>query len=50
VRPEFTCRFSWRANDLAFWDNRAVMHNPINDYQGFRRVMHRVAVEGTKPV
>lgn len=50
VRPEFTCRFSWHANDLAFWDNRAVMHNPINDYQGFRRVMHRVAVEGIKPV
>ena len=45
TRPEFTCRFRWRAGDVAFWDNRAVMHNPINDYRGFLRVMHRVAVE-----
>jgi taurine dioxygenase len=48
TRPEFTCRHTWQANDLGFWDNRAVMHNPINDYQGFRRVMHRVAVESTE--
>jgi taurine dioxygenase len=49
TRPEFTCRHRWRAGDLVFWDNRAVMHNPINDYRGFRRVMHRVAVEGDAP-
>jgi hypothetical protein len=36
VRPEFTCRFRWRANSIAFWDNRCVQHNAINDYHGLR--------------
>jgi hypothetical protein len=50
VRPEFTCRFRWRANSIAFWDNRCVQHNAINDYQGQRRVMHRVTIEGERPI
>ena len=49
VRPEFTCRFRWEAGSLAFWDNRSAMHNPINDYHGFRRVMHRITLAGDKP-
>jgi taurine dioxygenase len=50
VRPEFTCRFRWEPGSLAFWDNRCAQHNPVNDYQGFRRVMHRVTLAGSKPV
>jgi len=50
VRPEFTCRFRWEKNSIAFWDNRCVQHNAINDYQGQRRVMHRVTIEGERPV
>src|SRR5579885_2358133 len=50
VRPEFTCRFRWEKNSIAFWDNRCVQHNAINDYQGKRRVMHRVTIEGERPV
>ncbi len=50
VRPEFTCRFRWEANSIAFWDNRCVQHNAINDYHGKRRVMHRVTIEGERPV
>lgn len=49
VRPEFTCRFDWRIGSLAFWDNRATQHNPINDYHGFRRVMRRITLAGEKP-
>ncbi len=49
VRPEFTCRFRWQPGSLAFWDNRRVLHNPVNDYHGFRRVMHRVTLAGTRP-
>ena len=49
TRPEFTCRFQWRVGSLAFWDNRCAQHNPINDYHGFRRVMHRVTLAGEKP-
>ena len=50
VRPEFTCRFRWQKNSIAFWDNRCVQHNAINDYHGQRRVMHRVTIEGERPV
>jgi taurine dioxygenase len=50
VRPEFTCRFRWQPNSIAFWDNRCVQHNAINDYHGRRRVMHRVTIEGERPV
>ena len=49
TRPEFTCRFSWRVGSLAFWDNRAAQHNPVNDYHGFRRVMHRITLAGDRP-
>jgi taurine dioxygenase len=49
VRPEFTCRFRWKVGSLAFWDNRCAMHNPINDYHGFRRVMHRITLAGDRP-
>jgi taurine dioxygenase len=48
-RPEFTCRFSWRPGSIAFWDNRAALHNPINDYQGYRRIMHRITLAGDRP-
>lgn len=49
VRPEFTCRFRWRPGSIAFWDNRSTQHNPINDYHGFKRVMHRITIAGDKP-
>ena len=50
VRPELTCRFRWSPGALAFWDNRCAQHNPVNDYHGFRRVMHRVTLAGDRPV
>ena len=49
VKPEFTCRFAWEPDSLAFWDNRCAQHNPINDYHGFRRVMHRITLKGDRP-
>jgi taurine dioxygenase len=50
VKPEFTCRFRWQVGSIAFWDNRCVQHNPINDYHGFKRRMLRVTLEGDRPV
>ena len=50
VKPEFTCRFAWEPHAIAFWDNRCVQHNPVNDYHGFRRVMQRITLQGDKPV
>ncbi|MFN8034807.1 MAG: TauD/TfdA family dioxygenase [Acidimicrobiia bacterium] len=49
VRPEFTCRFQWRVGSVALWDNRCAMHNPINDYHGFTRTMHRITLAGDAP-
>ena len=50
VRPEFTCRFRWRVGSVALWDNRCVMHNPVNDYHGHTRAMHRISLAGDVPV
>ena len=49
VREEFTCRFRWEVGSLALWDNRCALHNPINDYQGQLRRMHRITLEGDVP-
>ena len=49
VKPELTCRFQWQVGSLAFWDNRCTQHNPVNDYHGYRRVMHRVTLAGDAP-
>lgn len=49
IRPEFTCRFRWQPGSLAFWDNRCAMHNAINDYHGYRRILHRITLAGDKP-
>ncbi len=49
VKPEFTCRVNWTPGTLAFWDNRCVQHNPVNDYHGHQRVMHRITLQGDTP-
>jgi len=49
VRPEFTCRFRWRAGSVAFWDNRATMHYALDDYGDTPRFAHRVTLRGDQP-
>ncbi len=49
VKPEFTCRFRWEVGSMALWDNRCAQHNPVNDYHGFTRVMHRITLAGDTP-
>jgi taurine dioxygenase len=49
TQPEFTCRFRWRVGSLALWDNRCAMHNPLNDYHGSTRSMHRISLAGDVP-
>jgi taurine dioxygenase len=49
TRPEFSCRFRWRRDSLAFWDNRAAQHYPLNDYHGYRRALQRITLAGDRP-
>jgi len=46
VRPENTYRFQWQPGSVAFWDNRATWHYALNDYQGDRRLLHRITIDG----
>jgi alpha-ketoglutarate-dependent taurine dioxygenase len=48
--PQFVVRYHWKPDTLAMWDNRATMHFGIFDYEGERRVMHRVTLRGDRPV
>ena len=48
--PLFQCRFRWRANSVAFWDNRCVQHHAMWDYWPHTRSGFRVTVRGEKPV
>ena len=49
VRPEWTTRFMWEPNSIAFWDNRCVWHRAIGDYLPQVRSGFRVQIEGTAP-
>ena len=49
VRPEYTCRFRWRAGSVAFWDNRATLHYALDDYGDAAGCAHRVTLRGDRP-
>ena len=48
-RPEYQCRFRWRKNSIAFWDNRSTQHYAVADYYPALREMERVTIIGDKP-
>ena len=52
VRREFTLRYKWEPNDLAMWDNRAVVHcAPRDIYEtDFDRQLYRITMLGDIPV
>ncbi|RRV10218.1 taurine dioxygenase [Pseudomonas sp. v388] len=50
TQPQFTVRWQWEKDDVAFWDNRVTQHFAIDDYRPQRRIMHRATVLGDVPV
>ena len=47
--PRFQCRFRWRRQSIAFWDNRCVQHHAMWDYFPQTRSGTRVTVAGDRP-
>lgn len=48
TRADFQCRFHWRPNSIAFWDNRAVQHYAVWDYYPHVRSGQRVTIRGDR--
>ena len=49
ISEEFICRFKWSPGAVVFWDNRCTQHYPVNDYYGYRRLLHRITLKGDVP-
>jgi taurine dioxygenase len=47
--PDFNCRFRWRANSIAMWDNRCTQHRVCGDNKTAHRRMERIAIDGDRP-
>lgn len=48
TRPEWVLRHKWRKGDVVMWDNRALMHSGVGDYDASTpRHMHRTTIEDT---
>jgi taurine dioxygenase len=45
----FQCRFRWRENSIAFWDNRCAQHRAMWDYWPHTRAGNRVTIKGDRP-
>ncbi|MGO9604444.1 MAG: TauD/TfdA dioxygenase family protein [Candidatus Binataceae bacterium] len=47
--PDFHCRFRWRANSVAMWDNRCTQHRAVADNRTAERRLERVTINGDRP-
>jgi len=49
ANPQFQCRFRWKPNSVAFWDNRCTQHHATWDYFPETRSGVRVTIKGDQP-
>ena len=49
--PGRVYRHEWEVGDTVIWDNRALLHRALANYEmgKHRRVLHRTVVRGTVP-
>jgi taurine dioxygenase len=47
--PQYQCRFRWRPDSVAMWDNRCTQHYAVPDFFPQHRRMERVTVVGDRP-
>jgi taurine dioxygenase len=50
AQAERIVRWRWQVGDLAFWDNRATAHYAVLDYQDAPRRLHRITLQGDRPL
>ncbi|EOM77237.1 TauD/TfdA family dioxygenase [Rhodococcus rhodnii] len=50
IKLEYTTRWTWRAGDVAIWDNRATQHYAVADYDDQYRRLDRITLAGDVPV
>jgi taurine dioxygenase len=47
--PQYQCRFRWRPDSFAMWDNRCTQHYAVPDFYPAQRRMERVTISGDRP-
>jgi len=47
--PQYQCRFRWRPDSFALWDNRCTQHYAVPDFFPAHRRMERVTIIGDRP-
>lgn len=50
VSEEYTVRLQWAPGTVAIWDNRVTQHKPVNDFFPQHRRMHRITLQGDRPL
>ncbi len=48
-QPQFHCRFRWRPDSIAFWDNRVTQHMALWDYYPHTRSGRRFTIAELQP-